>query len=228
MRPGFSCRRSIASFGGITGTYKIERFLSQPFFVAEVFTGSPGKFVSLRDTVNFTEILVDQKTGKEVSAISKNQWRCWVMAFEIEGIYTVKNLSKYEYYRTEMGRYRYGRMQANDFCYFKTSTNYILRKTLSGTCPWADCALSVDLSLPVYLFLVLLDRVEEEEHLCGHSLGQACPLNPWVKSLWRDTTGNISHVRRGRSILTWAGPIADPEGRWPRISSSIAPRSGQF
>jgi F-type H+/Na+-transporting ATPase subunit beta len=30
---------------------KIERFLSQPFFVAEVFTGSPGKFVSLEDTV---------------------------------------------------------------------------------------------------------------------------------------------------------------------------------
>ena len=30
---------------------KIERFLSQPFFVAEVFTGSPGKYVSLRDTI---------------------------------------------------------------------------------------------------------------------------------------------------------------------------------
>jgi F-type H+/Na+-transporting ATPase subunit beta len=30
---------------------KIERFLSQPFFVAEVFTGAPGKFVSLEDTV---------------------------------------------------------------------------------------------------------------------------------------------------------------------------------
>lgn len=29
---------------------KIERFLSQPFFVAEVFTGSPGKYVSLNDT----------------------------------------------------------------------------------------------------------------------------------------------------------------------------------
>ena len=31
---------------------KIQRFLSQPFFVAEVFTGSPGKLVSLADTVN--------------------------------------------------------------------------------------------------------------------------------------------------------------------------------
>jgi len=30
---------------------KIERFLSQPFFVAEVFTGSPGKYVSLKDTI---------------------------------------------------------------------------------------------------------------------------------------------------------------------------------
>ncbi len=30
---------------------KIQRFLSQPFFVAEVFTGSPGKYVSLRDTI---------------------------------------------------------------------------------------------------------------------------------------------------------------------------------
>ena len=30
---------------------KIERFLSQPFFVAEVFTGSPGKLVPLKDTI---------------------------------------------------------------------------------------------------------------------------------------------------------------------------------
>src|SRR6187399_918166 len=30
---------------------KIERFLSQPFFVAEIFTGSPGKFVDLADTI---------------------------------------------------------------------------------------------------------------------------------------------------------------------------------
>jgi F-type H+-transporting ATPase subunit beta len=37
---------------------KIERFLSQPFFVAEVFTGSPGKYVSLADTIRgFKEIL---------------------------------------------------------------------------------------------------------------------------------------------------------------------------
>ncbi|WP_020565028.1 F0F1 ATP synthase subunit beta [Methylosarcina fibrata] len=30
---------------------KIQRFLSQPFFVAEVFTGTPGKYVSLKDTI---------------------------------------------------------------------------------------------------------------------------------------------------------------------------------
>jgi len=30
---------------------KIEKFLSQPFFVAEVFTGSPGKYVSLEETI---------------------------------------------------------------------------------------------------------------------------------------------------------------------------------
>jgi F-type H+-transporting ATPase subunit beta len=37
---------------------KIQRFLSQPFFVAEQFTGSPGKFVKLEDTIrSFKEIL---------------------------------------------------------------------------------------------------------------------------------------------------------------------------
>jgi F-type H+-transporting ATPase subunit beta len=37
---------------------KIERFLSQPFFVAEVFTGSPGKYVTLQETIDgFKRIL---------------------------------------------------------------------------------------------------------------------------------------------------------------------------
>jgi F-type H+-transporting ATPase subunit beta len=40
---------------------KIQRFLSQPFFVAEVFTGSPGKYVSLKDTIKgFDGILSGQ------------------------------------------------------------------------------------------------------------------------------------------------------------------------
>lgn len=40
---------------------KIQRFLSQPFFVAEVFTGSPGKYVSLKDTIQgFQAILAGE------------------------------------------------------------------------------------------------------------------------------------------------------------------------
>ena len=38
---------------------KIERFLSQPFFVAEVFTGSPGKLVALEDTIKGFKGLVE-------------------------------------------------------------------------------------------------------------------------------------------------------------------------
>jgi F-type H+-transporting ATPase subunit beta len=40
---------------------KIERFLSQPFFVAEVFTGSPGKLVDIADTIKGFKGLVDGK-----------------------------------------------------------------------------------------------------------------------------------------------------------------------
>ncbi len=43
---------------------KIERFLSQPFFVAEVFTGSPGKYVSLIETIKgFQMILSGELDG---------------------------------------------------------------------------------------------------------------------------------------------------------------------
>jgi F-type H+-transporting ATPase subunit beta len=35
----------------VTRARKIQRFMSQPFFVAEVFTGSPGKYVSLKETI---------------------------------------------------------------------------------------------------------------------------------------------------------------------------------
>ena len=37
---------------------KIERFLSQPFFVAEVFTGSPGKYVSLADSIKGFQMIL--------------------------------------------------------------------------------------------------------------------------------------------------------------------------
>ena len=38
---------------------KIQRFLSQPFFVAEAFTGSPGKYVTLKDTIRGFKGIVD-------------------------------------------------------------------------------------------------------------------------------------------------------------------------
>jgi F-type H+-transporting ATPase subunit beta len=38
---------------------KIQRFLSQPFFVAEVFTGAPGKYVSLKDTIRGFKGILD-------------------------------------------------------------------------------------------------------------------------------------------------------------------------
>jgi F-type H+-transporting ATPase subunit beta len=38
---------------------KIQRFLSQPFFVAEVLTGAPGKYVSLKDTIAGFQSIVD-------------------------------------------------------------------------------------------------------------------------------------------------------------------------
>ncbi|UHQ20728.1 F0F1 ATP synthase subunit beta [Lysobacter sp. KIS68-7] len=38
---------------------KIERFFSQPFHVAEVFTGSPGKYVALKDTIRGFKAIVD-------------------------------------------------------------------------------------------------------------------------------------------------------------------------
>ncbi len=40
---------------------KIEKFLSQPFFVAEVFTGSPGKYVELKDTIAGFKGILDGK-----------------------------------------------------------------------------------------------------------------------------------------------------------------------
>jgi len=38
---------------------KVERFLSQPFFVAEIFTGSPGKYVSLAETIKGFNMILD-------------------------------------------------------------------------------------------------------------------------------------------------------------------------
>jgi len=38
---------------------KLERFLSQPFFVAEIFTGSPGKYVSLEETLKGFKMILN-------------------------------------------------------------------------------------------------------------------------------------------------------------------------
>lgn len=43
----------------VTRARKIQRFLSQPFFVAEVFTGSPGKYVSLKETIRGFKAILD-------------------------------------------------------------------------------------------------------------------------------------------------------------------------
>ena len=37
---------------------KIQRFLSQPFHVAEVFTGTPGKYVPLKETIRGFKMIV--------------------------------------------------------------------------------------------------------------------------------------------------------------------------
>jgi len=43
----------------VTRARKIQRFLSQPFFVAEVFTGSPGKYVSLKETISAFKAILE-------------------------------------------------------------------------------------------------------------------------------------------------------------------------
>ncbi|HKU18071.1 MAG TPA: F0F1 ATP synthase subunit beta [Candidatus Saccharimonadales bacterium] len=48
---------------------RIQRFLTQPFFVAEIFTNNPGKYVSLKDTIKgFREILDGKHDAKSESA----------------------------------------------------------------------------------------------------------------------------------------------------------------
>ena len=45
----------------VTRARKLQRFLSQPFHVAEAFTGTPGKYVKLKDTVRSFKEIVDGK-----------------------------------------------------------------------------------------------------------------------------------------------------------------------
>ena len=43
----------------VTRARKIQKFFSQPFFVAEIFTGTPGKYVPLKDTINGFKALLE-------------------------------------------------------------------------------------------------------------------------------------------------------------------------
>ncbi len=43
----------------VTRARKVERFFSQPFTVAQVFTGAPGKYVSLKDTIRGFKMIID-------------------------------------------------------------------------------------------------------------------------------------------------------------------------
>ena len=45
--------------GLVARARKAQRFLSQPFFVAEIFTGTPGKYVSLEDTIKAFKGILD-------------------------------------------------------------------------------------------------------------------------------------------------------------------------
>jgi F-type H+-transporting ATPase subunit beta len=45
----------------VTRARKIQRFLSQPFYVAEVFTGTPGAYVQVKDTIKGFKELVEGK-----------------------------------------------------------------------------------------------------------------------------------------------------------------------
>ena len=49
---------------------KIQKFMSQPFFVAEQFTGTPGRYVSLEDTVSGFEAILNG----EVDELSENSF----------------------------------------------------------------------------------------------------------------------------------------------------------
>ena len=43
----------------VSRALRVQRFLSQPFFVAEQFTGAPGKYVKIEDTVKGVKAIID-------------------------------------------------------------------------------------------------------------------------------------------------------------------------
>jgi F-type H+-transporting ATPase subunit beta len=66
---------------------KIERFFSQPFFVAEVFTGAPGKYVSLADTIRGFQDILEGKCDH----IPEN---CFFMTGSIDEVYAKHEAEK--------------------------------------------------------------------------------------------------------------------------------------
>ncbi len=66
---------------------KIERFFSQPFFVAEVFTGAPGKYVSLADTIRGFQDILEGKCDH----INEN---CFFMTGNIDEVYAKHEAEK--------------------------------------------------------------------------------------------------------------------------------------
>ncbi|MEI7651981.1 MAG: F0F1 ATP synthase subunit beta, partial [Verrucomicrobiota bacterium] len=49
---------------------KVQKFLSQPFHVAEIFTGSPGKYVALDDTLRGFEMIL----AGELDQVNENDF----------------------------------------------------------------------------------------------------------------------------------------------------------
>ncbi|KAL6288711.1 hypothetical protein ACE6H2_006221 [Prunus campanulata] len=51
---------------------KIQRFLSQPFHVAKVFTGAPGKYVELKESISSFQTIADDSEGSAVRSVAKS------------------------------------------------------------------------------------------------------------------------------------------------------------
>ncbi|RYR53417.1 hypothetical protein HN51_015843 [Arachis hypogaea] len=66
---------------------KIERFLSQPFFVAEVFTGSPGKYVGLAETIRGFKLIVHR--SNRICYYWNNCWRLKWWICKHDNLYAV-------------------------------------------------------------------------------------------------------------------------------------------
>lgn len=86
---------------------KIQRFLSQPFHVAEVFTGAPGKYVDLKESINSFQVIYLlnlQHIGQFIFChlefwTSKYEYiivgsNCYMEGFSLQWSFVVLNISK--------------------------------------------------------------------------------------------------------------------------------------